>query len=145
PLPLRFPRRSCGERTRPFAEAPDALGLLNVACIFGCFYPTLRGVTPHTQPEHRAMRLSATALLAVVLAAVLCGCTRAVQVAVRPDANFNSQSRVTIVRSQPDPMDVQGQLEFLLTTRGFNVVSEAVARDVTRLEGEATTAGNRTT
>jgi hypothetical protein len=57
------------------------------------------------------------------------GCAGPVNVSIRPDTSFDQNSTITIVSGGADPLNVTGQLEFLFSSKGFNVVSEAVGRD----------------
>lgn len=75
---------------------------------------------------------------------VFTSCAGPVRVSVRPDTHFTTKSTITVVSSGQDPMGVQGRLENLLMSHGFEVVSEAVARDRLQYEdvGKSDSLGN---
>ena len=60
-------------------------------------------------------------------ALILIGCG-SVKVMVKPNTNFSGNSTITISAAR-DPIAVQGKLEHLFLSRGYEVVSEIVARD----------------
>lgn len=62
------------------------------------------------------------------------GCAGAVNVTVKPDTYFSTNSTITVVSNGYDPLGVQGKIEHLLMNHGFEVVSEAVASDKIRYE-----------
>jgi hypothetical protein len=72
-----------------------------------------------------------TPFLIAVVAFLIVGCGPSVNVTMKPNTTFTTQSSITIVGPFFDPVGVQGKLEHLFLSRGFNVVSEAVAQDRT--------------
>lgn len=76
------------------------------------------------------MRVKTICIFAITLSIFLIfGCAGTVNVSVKPDTSFTPKSTITVVSSGYDPLGVQGKIEHLLMSRGFEVVSEAVARD----------------
>jgi len=74
--------------------------------------------------------------ICVPIVFVFIGCAGPVNVSIRPDTSFDQNSTITVISSGHDPLNVSGQLEFLLSSKGFDVVSEAVARDRIEYEEE---------
>jgi len=64
----------------------------------------------------------------------LAGCAGKVAVVKKPGTSFARSSTITVVAAGNDFLGVQGQLEHLLLSRGFEVVSEAVARERVKYE-----------
>jgi len=70
------------------------------------------------------------------LIVLLTGCGT-VNFALKPNTEFNKNSTITIIVNGNDRIGVQGSLEHLFLERGFEVVSEAVARRELKLESES--------
>ena len=68
-----------------------------------------------------------TAIL--LLAATLLPACGTVSVATKPGTQVSRGAKITIVAPRFDPQNVTGQLEHLLLSQGFDLASEAVARD----------------
>lgn len=77
-------------------------------------------------------------VLYTLFVAFMCGCSTPPTVTSRPESKLVPQSTITVVCRGVDYLNVAEQMEAVLLERGFNVVSEAVARNQTRLQGEAT-------
>jgi len=64
-----------------------------------------------------------------------CASTGIVSVSVKPNTSFTPKSTITVVyKGNYDPLKVQGRLERLLMSRGYEVVSSAVANDKIKYE-----------
>jgi len=81
--------------------------------------------------EHRVSKI----LLSLALSGALLGCARRTAVTLAPGAQALAGASITVIRPDPDPANVQGQLERLLLLRGFRVVSDAAGSN--RIEAEA--------
>jgi len=66
-------------------------------------------------------------LILSLLICFLISCSGSLNVYVKPNTTFSEQTSITVVSEKWDPLSVQGKLEHTLASRGFNVVSEAVA------------------
>ena len=62
------------------------------------------------------------------IGALLLSCGSA-RVYVKPNTEFNKQMSLTLTGSDSDGAGLIGELQFALSSNGFNVVSESVARD----------------
>ncbi len=81
------------------------------------------------------MKVRIVSILAMTLFTLLMfGCAGTINVLVKPDTSFTPKSTITVVSSGYDPLGVQGKIEHLLLSRGFEVVSEAVASDKVRYQ-----------
>jgi len=69
-----------------------------------------------------------TLKISVSLAAIilLAGCS-SVSVVEQKKANFNINDTVTVISKGNDPLNLQGELEHILLSRGYDVVSQDVA------------------
>lgn len=76
-----------------------------------------------------------------ILSLMLFGCGPAASVHMKSGTTFTPQSTITIVGGN-DHLGVQGKLEHLFLSRGFNVVSEAVARSKTQYEDKIQNIGD---
>ena len=70
---------------------------------------------------------------------LLSGCGT-VNVALKPNTEFSKNSTITIIVNGHDRIGVQGSLEHLFLERGFEVVSEAVARRELKFQSESDSA-----
>lgn len=66
--------------------------------------------------------------LILFLGTILFSCGSA-RVYVKPNTEFNRQMSLTLTGSNNDGAGLIGELQFALTSNGFNVVSESVARN----------------
>lgn len=80
-------------------------------------------------------------VLIFALCSVLAACapTIAVDSAFRQDVSLAKTGSITVLRDGPDPVNLQSALEFMLLKQGFNVASEAVARDAISVETNTST------
>ncbi|HQO58791.1 MAG TPA: hypothetical protein PLT76_08750 [Candidatus Omnitrophota bacterium] len=69
-------------------------------------------------------------LIAVLL---LAGCGT-LNVYVKPGTNFNRNTTITVIGGE-DRSGTKGQIEHLLLSRGFNIVSESTARNAIKYRG----------
>jgi len=73
----------------------------------------------------------------------LLGCVGVATVTKRPNAEFVPRSTITVVQKGEDRHNVQGQIEDILFQKGYNVVSERVARDQVKIETDAQAKNNK--
>ena len=70
-------------------------------------------------------------LIAIILLMILLESCGTVDLFVKPGTSFNKQTTITIV-GDDDGSNTKGQLEFLLLSKGFNIVSETSAKTAIR-------------
>jgi len=78
------------------------------------------------------------AIIFIFLVVLTLGCAGPLNFSVRPDTSFKRHSTITITSGGYDPLGVQGQMEHLLVSRGFEVISEAVAHDKLKYKDKIT-------
>ncbi len=83
--------------------------------------------------------LAAVCLSVVVFA----GCAATPTVVMRPNERLASGATITVVSKAADPLAVQAKLEHLLFSKGFKVVSEAVAREQLRVSVDTSVTDNK--
>lgn len=74
-------------------------------------------------------RLKAITIILLMFLINSCG---SVDLFVKPGTSFNKQTTITVLGSDYDGSNTKGQLEFLLLSRGFNIVSESAAKTAIR-------------
>ena len=67
-------------------------------------------------------------IIVVLLIFLFLGCTNTVHVSSQADTIYPSHSTIAVSCDSDDTLGIQQQLEYLLVSKGFNVVPERVAR-----------------
>jgi len=73
------------------------------------------------------MKMKIISIIVVLVMFLFLGCAR-FNVSTKPDTTFSRNCTITVVCNDDDALGIQRDLEDLLSSRGFNVVTETLAR-----------------
>jgi len=78
----------------------------------------------------KSIHYRAILIVTTLIMLYACGSTR---VYVKPDTKFNKKMSITITDTDEDIAGLRGELRYSLSSNGYNLISEAVAKEVTSL------------